>query len=294
MSASPKAQEPSMEEILASIRRIIAEEEPLPPPERRPPTDPAAYAPRRYAEEAARHEPRGWEGREQDARGADPRVGASRPRDYRQDMRPDVRGEPRPDPRAEGRPADFRGAEGRYYEPAAPEPRGVAEGRRAAPEAMPDPRDSERRVPRGPAPQDYEDERPIMPPRRPSEPRELRENLARPTAPGAAPPSPAGSSAQARPAVTPMRPAPPPADEVASAASGARRKDLLSPMVDAAISASFGSLGDLVLPQQDRTVEDLVKEILRPMLKEWLDKHLPEIVERLVRAEIERVSRAGR
>ncbi len=68
------------------------------------------------------------------------------------------------------------------------------------------------------------------------------------------------------------------------------RRDLLSPAVDAAVSAAFQSLGDLVLPQHERTVEDLVKEILRPMLKEWLDQNLSGIVERLVRAEIERVT----
>src|SRR6266487_2021693 len=38
--------------------------------------------------------------------------------------------------------------------------------------------------------------------------------------------------------------------------------------------------------------EELVSELLRPMLKAWLDDNLPAIVERLVRAEIERVSRA--
>lgn len=37
------------------------------------------------------------------------------------------------------------------------------------------------------------------------------------------------------------------------------------------------------------TIEDLVREELRPMLKEWLDTHLPPLVERLVKAEIERV-----
>jgi len=68
------------------------------------------------------------------------------------------------------------------------------------------------------------------------------------------------------------------------------RRDLLSPGVDVAVESAFKSLGDLVLPQQNRTVEDLVKEILRPMLKEWLDQNLGGIVERLVRAEIERVT----
>ncbi|WP_165933813.1 DUF2497 domain-containing protein [Aquabacter spiritensis] len=72
------------------------------------------------------------------------------------------------------------------------------------------------------------------------------------------------------------------------------RKELLSPDVDAAVSAAFESLGDLRVPAHERTVEDLVKEILRPMLKTWLDDNLPRIVERLVRQEIERVSRTAR
>ncbi len=37
------------------------------------------------------------------------------------------------------------------------------------------------------------------------------------------------------------------------------------------------------------TIEDIVREELRSLLKDWLDAHLPEMVERLVRAEIERV-----
>jgi uncharacterized protein len=46
-----------------------------------------------------------------------------------------------------------------------------------------------------------------------------------------------------------------------------------------------------VLSQNARTLEDLVREMLRPMLKSWLDDNLPGMVERMVRAEIERVSR---
>ena len=37
------------------------------------------------------------------------------------------------------------------------------------------------------------------------------------------------------------------------------------------------------------TIEDIVREELRPLLKEWLDANLPPMVERLVRVEIERV-----
>ena len=46
-----------------------------------------------------------------------------------------------------------------------------------------------------------------------------------------------------------------------------------------------------MLVQNARTLEDLVREMLRPMLKTWLDDNLPGMVERLVRAEIERVAR---
>jgi cell pole-organizing protein PopZ len=45
------------------------------------------------------------------------------------------------------------------------------------------------------------------------------------------------------------------------------------------------------MAQNSRTFEDLVAEMMRPMLKAWLDDNLPGLVERVVRAEIERVSR---
>ena len=40
-------------------------------------------------------------------------------------------------------------------------------------------------------------------------------------------------------------------------------------------------------------IENLTREMLRPMLKNWLDDNLPSLVERLVRAEIQRVARGG-
>ena len=43
-----------------------------------------------------------------------------------------------------------------------------------------------------------------------------------------------------------------------------------------------------------KTIEGVVQEMLRPMLKAWLDDNLPNLVERMVRAEIERVARGGR
>jgi cell pole-organizing protein PopZ len=59
----------------------------------------------------------------------------------------------------------------------------------------------------------------------------------------------------------------------------------------AAVDAAFDTLARTAQARSGRTVEELVSELLRPMLKAWLDENLPEMVERLVRAEIERVSR---
>jgi hypothetical protein len=71
---------------------------------------------------------------------------------------------------------------------------------------------------------------------------------------------------------------------------------LVAPMVAAATTAAVGKLLRAVAQERTATVtrggpsiEDVVREELRPLLMEWLDTHLPPLVERLVRAEIERV-----
>ena len=69
---------------------------------------------------------------------------------------------------------------------------------------------------------------------------------------------------------------------------------LLSRETSAAVDAAFNTLAQTVRVSNACTLEDLVREILRPMLKSWLDANLPRLVERLVRAEIERVSRGPR
>jgi cell pole-organizing protein PopZ len=66
---------------------------------------------------------------------------------------------------------------------------------------------------------------------------------------------------------------------------------LLSSATAAAVDSAFNALAQTVLIQNARTLEDLVREMLRPMLKSWLDDNLPGLVERIVKAEIERVSR---
>ena len=97
------------------------------------------------------------------------------------------------------------------------------------------------------------------------------------------------------------RPAPParaehPPAERSSPAGPARQRSaserLVSATTAAAVDAAFDTLAQSAQPRSGRTVEELVSELIRPMLKTWLDDNLPAIVERLVRAEIERLSRA--
>ncbi len=83
-----------------------------------------------------------------------------------------------------------------------------------------------------------------------------------------------------------MQPEPP----VRSAREGGEQR-LLSTATSAAVDSAFNTLAQTVLVQNARTLEDLVREMLRPLLKSWLDDNLPGMVERLVRAEIERVAR---
>jgi uncharacterized protein len=93
------------------------------------------------------------------------------------------------------------------------------------------------------------------------------------------------------PAPKPAAPKPTPAP---AAAVSARNDELLSAQSTAAVSAAFHTLSAAVLTENARTLEDLVKEMMRPMLKAWLDENLPGLVDRMVRAEIERVARGGR
>lgn len=211
MSQPAKSQEPSMEEILASIRRIIADD------------DATKTAPKPV--EAVKPQP-------VPARPAPP----SRP--------------PSPAPRV-------------------PDP-SLAE---AAPVEEPQPVDP---------PPAMDESADIL---------ELTESMAAPPEPEPAPmPSPAfrtidgnfdvGYEELAEP------PAPPPPVSEPPPPS-----QLLSSATSAAVDSAFNSLAQTVLVHNARTLEDLVREMLRPMLKAWLDDNLPGMVERLVRSEIERVSR---
>ena len=71
-------------------------------------------------------------------------------------------------------------------------------------------------------------------------------------------------------------------------------EQLLAPTADAATRHAFTQLNALALAGKQRTIEDLIREMLRPMLKGWLDENLPGMVERMVQSEIERISGSRR
>ena len=62
----------------------------------------------------------------------------------------------------------------------------------------------------------------------------------------------------------------------------AGERGLVSTATTEAVDAAFDTLAQVVQVRNGRTVEELVSELIRPMLKTWLDDNLPGLVERLV------------
>ncbi len=246
MTQPAKVQEPSMEEILASIRRIIADDEAKPPVAEKPPV-------------AAVPEP--------------------------------AKPAPRPAPVAEKPPAPVAAAPKPAPPPAPPPP--------APPPAAPVSNNQDdidallAGLGEATAPED------IRPAQVEAEPEvlELTDEMAVPTPPPARPsfhkvePSDDIEFAEAAASRATQRPMfDPPVFETPMAPQQA----ILSQSTVSAVESAFNTLAHTVLSNNARTLEDLVKEMLRPMLKSWLDDNLPGLVERIVKAEIERVSRGGR
>ena len=69
---------------------------------------------------------------------------------------------------------------------------------------------------------------------------------------------------------------------------------IVSPEVGRKVAQSFDNLALAVDQGARRSFDEIAQEMLRPMLQEWLDDNLPTLVERLVREEIERVARGPR
>ena len=221
MTQTAKAQEPSMEEILASIRRIIADDD----------SKPAAKAPEVAA--AAKASP------------APPAAPAPKPAAPPPSALPPAAANSQDE--VDAMLAELDGPPN-----AGPKP-SIAQTPSQAPVSAPTP-----------------------PPA--AEVLDLTEAMAAPTPP----PGPAPNFRTidgASDVVFTTRPEPP------------VERALISNETIAAVDSAFNSLAHTVIGQNARTLEDLVREMLRPMLKSWLDNNLPGLVERIVRAEIERVSR---
>lgn len=80
---------------------------------------------------------------------------------------------------------------------------------------------------------------------------------------------------------------------VAASEAPAARPAILSEHTGRQVAAAFGELSDAFASRSKKTFDEMAEEMLRPMLQDWLDNNLPTLVERLVREEIERVARGG-
>lgn len=72
---------------------------------------------------------------------------------------------------------------------------------------------------------------------------------------------------------------------------------LISDSTEGLTTSKLSELSGLLVrgyPGSENTLEGLVREMLRPMLKDWLDGHLPDLVEQMVAREIARISGRAR
>jgi len=115
-------------------------------------------------------------------------------------------------------------------------------------------------------------------------------------------PEPQAFASAPEAAPTPVEPPRPAARAPIPQANGAAQAYLEphDPIVSGeAVSAAAGAFTRLagslrVSDAPGQTLESIVRELLRPMMKEWLDHHLPAIVEAKVEAELDRISRMSR
>lgn len=78
---------------------------------------------------------------------------------------------------------------------------------------------------------------------------------------------------------------------ISPAPQGDAKPSMLSQAVEKQVAASFSELTEALAASKRRSLDQIAEEMMRPMLQEWLDNNLPTLVERLVREEIERVAR---
>jgi cell pole-organizing protein PopZ len=111
-------------------------------------------------------------------------------------------------------------------------------------------------------------------------------------APATSPQGPAPSAAASQPGQPSPGAQRAPAAETATGSVDVDRP-LVSPETGKAVGSAFNALSASLATRSAELAEEMARDMLRPMLKTWLDENLPGIVERLVRVEIERISRGS-
>lgn len=109
-------------------------------------------------------------------------------------------------------------------------------------------------------------------------------------APVSTPPETVVSTLRPKSAETPPVTAKPAEAPKSASSDGERLQKLIAGETEEALSAAFGRISALRVSAETRTLEGLIADLLRPMLKDWLDANLPAIAERLVKQEIERIA----
>ena len=98
-------------------------------------------------------------------------------------------------------------------------------------------------------------------------------------------------AAAAASAAKPSQPAAAPVPAKEPTPSPARLQPIVSAETGRQVQAAFGELNEAFQKSRAKSFDQVAEEMIRPMLQDWLDNNLPTLVERLVREEIERVAR---
>jgi len=73
----------------------------------------------------------------------------------------------------------------------------------------------------------------------------------------------------------------------------AAKPTLISERVERQVTASFSELSEAFAARSRKTFDEMAEEMIEPLLRDWMENNLPTLVERLVREEIERVARGA-
>lgn len=238
LDAERRSHEPSMEEILASIRRIIADDDALPAARRERDREKRPAEPQQHEE-------------------TPPAPAARAPVAARPAAPSPVAAAPAPIPAVEpAKPADFWLRPSAAPEPEASAPVSADQSRWSedtAEEAVDETFDESLAAAEEPYVQDMDEE-----------------------------------GAEDEPMTARIEPSP------AEPANDSEPTPLVSTDAAMSIGAHFQALAASIVISEADLIERYAQDMLRPMLKQWLDDNLPHLVERLVRAEIERVARGRR